>query len=117
MRFLLAIFLGLSLLLGNCITAAPATAAVQHCRIVKGKRVCIDRIKRSAKQYWVYKATLTVNGVKQAPAVYDCVSRVIVEPDDTIIHFGKNDPSAVVCDLFRERSKSMRLSDLSAPRS
>jgi hypothetical protein len=48
--------------------------------------------------------------------VYDCRSRIIVEPDDTAIAFGRNDPGAVVCDLFRERSKSMRLSDLSAPR-
>lgn len=115
MRFLLPIFLCFTLLLGNGAIAAPAAAA-QHCRTLKDKPVCIAWIKRSAKRYWEYKATVTVNGVKQATAVYDCRSRVIVEPDDTAINFGKNDPGAVVCDLFRERSKSMRLSDLSAPR-
>jgi hypothetical protein len=95
--------------------ARPVEAAV-HCRTLKDKPVCIEWIKRSAKRYWEYKATVSIAGVKKPAAVYDCLSRVIVEPDDTAIAFGKNDPGAVVCDLFRERSKSMRLSDLSGPR-
>ncbi|MFM2430816.1 MAG: hypothetical protein RLZZ511_2029 [Cyanobacteriota bacterium] len=94
---------------------ASAEAAIR-CRTLKGQPVCIEWIKRSAKRYWEYKATVSIAGVKQPAAVYDCLSRVIVEPDDTAIAFGKNDPGAVVCDLFRERSKSMRLSDLSGPR-
>jgi hypothetical protein len=116
MRFLLTIVLCCSLWLGNCLTAAPAVAAPKHCRTLKEQPVCIDWIKRSAKRYWEYKATVTIAGVKQPTAVYDCLSRVIVEPDDTAVAFGRNDPGAVVCDLFRERSKSMRLSDLAAPR-
>ncbi len=116
MRFLLTSFLCLSLWLGNTLIVAPAIAAPLHCRTLKDRRVCIDWIKRSAKRYWEYNATVSIAGVKQPTAVYDCLSRVIVEPDDTAIAFGRNDPGAVVCDLFRERSKSMRLSDLSAPR-
>jgi hypothetical protein len=116
MRFLLTIFLCLSLWLGDAPITAPAVAAPLHCRTLKDKPVCIDWIKRSAKRYWEYNATVSIAGVKQPTAVYDCLSRVIVEPDDTAVSFGRNDPGAVVCDLFRERSKSMRLSDLSAPR-
>jgi hypothetical protein len=115
MRFLALIVICLSLLLGQLLIATPAAAA-QHCRTLNQKPVCIAWIKRSAKRYWEYQATVTVAGVKQPTAVYDCLSRVIIEPDDTVIAFGKQDPGSVVCDLFRERSKSMRLSDLSAPR-
>jgi hypothetical protein len=116
MRFLLSIVLGLGLWLGHAVWALPVDAAPLHCRTLKDKPVCIDWIKRSGKHYWEYKAIVSIAGVKQASAVYDCRSRIIVEPDDTAIAFGRNDPGAVVCDLFRERSKSMRLSDLSAPR-
>jgi hypothetical protein len=96
----------------------PVQAA--HCRTLKGskfegKSVCIDWIKRSAKRYWEYQAVLSIDGVAQAKQTYDCRSRVIIEPDDTIISFKRNEPGSVVCDLYRERSKSMRLSDLSSP--
>jgi hypothetical protein len=91
-------------------------AEAAHCRTIKGKEICIASIRRSAKRYWEYQAIVAVAGVAQPRQVYDCRSRVIIEKDDTIFSFGRNDPGSVVCDLFRERSKSMRLSDLAAPR-
>jgi hypothetical protein len=110
----------LSCLLGfwlswTCLTT-PVLAAPFHCRTLKGKPVCIDWIKRSAKRYWEYEAVVTVDGKAQPKEIYDCRSRVIVDKDDTAFSFGRNDPGSVVCDLFRERSKSMRLSDLTSPK-
>jgi hypothetical protein len=98
----------------NLIIVAPAQAA--HCRTVKGQPVCITSIKRSAKFYWQYRATLSIAGKNQPPANYDCRSRAIIDEYNTALSFKRTDPAAVVCDLFRERSKSMRLSDLSAPK-
>ncbi len=106
----------LGLLLCWTCRVAPAEAAPIHCRTLKEQRVCIEWIKRSAKRYWEYEATVSIAGVAQARQIYDCRSRVIVDKDDTAFSFGRNDPGSVVCDLFRERSKSMRLSDLSSPK-
>jgi hypothetical protein len=100
-------------LLFTVIWVAPAEAA--HCRTLKGQNVCIDWIKRSAKLYWEYQAVVSIDGKPQEKQVYDCRSRVIIDDQNTAFSFGKNDPGSVVCDLYRERSKSMRLSDLRGP--
>jgi hypothetical protein len=95
------------------LTTQSAHAA--HCRTLKGQNVCIDWIKRSAKLYWEYQAVVSIDGKPQEKQVYDCRSRVIIDDQNTAFSFGKNDPGSVVCDLYRERSKSMRLSDLRGP--
>jgi hypothetical protein len=107
---------GLCLLWLGLLWIPTPDAIAAHCRTVEGKQVCIAWIKRSAKRYWEYQAALAIEGKRQPKAVYDCRSRAIIDEYDTAIPFRFNDPAAVVCDLYRERSKSMRLSDLSAPK-
>jgi hypothetical protein len=77
---------GLCLLWLGLLWIPTPDAIAAHCRTVAGKQVCIAWIKRSAKRYWEYQAVLAIDGTNQPKAVY------------------------------RERSKSMRLSDLSAPK-
>jgi hypothetical protein len=93
--------------------ALPAEAA--YCQSFQGQDVCIRWIKRSAKNYWEYRAAVSVNGKGQPVQVYDCRSRVIVDRDGTIFSFSRNDPGEVVCSLFKQRSKSLHLSDLTTP--
>jgi hypothetical protein len=110
----LAVLWVLLLSLGLSLTGvAPAQAA--YCQTLDGHKICIVAIKRSANRYWEYQSTVSIDGQPQPSQVYDCRSRVIVEPDGTIFSFYRNDPGTVVCSLYRERSKSLQLFDLKAP--
>jgi hypothetical protein len=110
-------FVILLLLLISMLLARPVQAAdFNHCETLKGQRICITWIKRSAARYWEYRAAVTVDGKARPVENYDCRSRVTIEKDGTIFSFRKTEPGAVVCSLYRERSKSLRLTDLKAPK-
>ncbi len=110
-------FVILLLLLGALMRAGPVQAAsFNHCETLKGKRICITWIKRSAARYWEYRAAVTVDGKARPVEDYDCRSRVTIDRDGTIFSFRKTEPGAVVCRLYQERSKSLRLTDLKAPK-
>lgn len=99
--------LGLVMTLGFCwglgmTTAAPAWAAT-NCRKTNGHEVCIQRMKRSAKNYWQYKAKLRVDGVQRPMELYDCRDRLRLPKDGTIIPYWQDDAVDVVCTLFRKR--------------
>jgi hypothetical protein len=106
-------FAALLLLLLSVWVAPPAQAA--YCQTLNDHKICIVTIKRSANRYWEYQSSVSIDGKAQPSQVYDCRSRVIVEPDGTIFSFYRNEPGTVVCSLYRERSKSLQLFDLKAP--
>jgi hypothetical protein len=110
--FLIAI-----VMVGWCFLTPSAEAAdLNHCETLKGQRICITQIRRSAARYWEYTAVVTVDGKARPKERFDCRSRVTVEPDGTIFSFRRSEPGAVVCRLYQERSKSLRLMDLKAPK-
>ena len=88
----------LLLILFNAI-ALPAVAAV--CRNYNGQRICIVDINRSAKNYWEYRATVTVDGVKRPQEVYNCRQKFKVEIDGTLVPFKPKDPGELICSFFR----------------
>jgi hypothetical protein len=110
-RYLAALWV----LLLSLVWVPPAQAA--YCQTLNDHKICIVTIKRSANRYWEYQSTVSIDVQPQPRQVYDCRSRVIVEPDGTIFSFYRNDPGTVVCSLYRERSKSLQLFDLKAPQS
>ncbi|GAB4198823.1 MAG: hypothetical protein Fur006_48980 [Coleofasciculaceae cyanobacterium] len=63
----IAILLLLTLSFAN---APPAEAAL--CRTSNDRLICILSIKRSAKNYWEYRAAISVDGVKRPIEVYNC---------------------------------------------
>jgi len=70
-------------------TLAPPTYA-SVCRNYNGQQICILSINRSAKNYWEYKASVSVNGVKRPIEVYNCRERAKVQKD----------PGKLICSFF-----------------
>ncbi len=53
----------------------PQAAFATVCDRRNDQSICVDRIQRSAKNYWEYRVRLTVNGIVQPTVFYDCRRR------------------------------------------
>ena len=90
------------MLLGGWLSFSFAIPAAQaaYCRTVEGHEVCILDIRRSAKNYWEYRASVSVDGVARPMAVYDCRDRTLLQSDGTRVSFRNDITGDVVCRLF-----------------
>ncbi len=79
----------------------PAKASV--CRNYHGQQICIVDIKRSAKNYWEYRAIISIDGVKKPLEVYNCRSRSTVKRNGKVVPFGENDPGQLICSFFKQK--------------
>lgn len=70
------------------------------CREENSHQVCILGIKRSAKNYWEYRASVSIDGEKRPIETYNCRDVVVVRSDGTRVSFGAIDPSVLVCSFF-----------------
>ncbi len=78
--------------------ALPAEAAL--CRQLDSHRVCIVKIKRSAKYHYRYRTVVSIDGKKQPLVVYDCRERTITKKNKYPIPFKVNSAGNLVCSLF-----------------
>lgn len=76
-------------------------ASADFCRQIDGHRICILRIKRSAKNYWQYQAVVSTDGVEQPSASYDCRDRSIIDRDGNMALFRSRRDGEFVCSLYR----------------
>lgn len=88
------------LLLVLWVWAFPAQAL--PCRHYRGHEVCILSIKRSAKNYWEYRASVRLDGVTKPIRIYDCRSRRIVLGDPFLEELEQDDTPEVVCSYFKK---------------
>ncbi len=72
------------------------------CRHYSEHLICILSINRSAKNYWEYKAAVSVDGVKNPIEVYNCRERVKVKRDGIIVSFEHHDPGEMICSFFKK---------------
>lgn len=79
--------------------ARPAEASL--CRTSNDHLICILSIKRSAKNYWEYRAAISVDGVERPIEVYNCRNRMRVRTDGTVVPFVVNDPGELICSFFQ----------------
>ncbi len=79
--------------------ALPAQAS--FCRNSNDHLICILSIKRSAKNYWEYRAAVSVDGVKRPIEVYNCRERVRVRQDGAVVPFEPNSPGELICNLIK----------------
>ncbi|MBD2532357.1 hypothetical protein H6G97_23370 [Nostoc flagelliforme FACHB-838] len=91
------IFLALLLILSFSVVN-PAFASV--CRNNDYHQICILSINRSAKNYWEYRAAVSVDGVKRPTEVYNCRERVKVQEGGTILPFEQKGPGEMICSFF-----------------
>ncbi|MCC5635804.1 hypothetical protein LC593_08035 [Nostoc sp. CHAB 5844] len=78
----------------------PAYASV--CRNYNGRQICILSINRSAKNYWEYRAIISVDGKKRPLEVYNCRQKVRIQPDGTVSPFDHKDPGQLICSFFKK---------------
>ena len=78
--------------------ASPAAASV--CRNYNNHQICILNIQRSAKNYWEYRAAVSIDGVKGDTEVYNCRDRVKVQKE-RVVPFKSDDSGSIVCSFFQ----------------
>ena len=99
MKYLLPLLaLIISLLL-----SLPAEASMPICRKYSNHQICILSIKRSAKNYWEYRASVRVNGVTRPVEVYNCRDRTYIQNDGKILSFKHNSPGSLICSFFSKQ--------------
>jgi|ERR671932_350088 hypothetical protein len=82
--------------------AVTLPAEASFCRNFKERSICIPHIKRSAKNYWEYRAAISIDGVARPIELYNCRDRVRVQKDGTVVHFERNDPGEILCNLLKK---------------
>ena len=92
----IALLLFLTLSFG---VALPAEAS--FCRNFNDRSICILSIKRSAKNYWEYRASVSVNGVERPIEVYNCRDRVRIRKDGVVVPFEPDGPGQIICNFFK----------------
>lgn len=97
----LGLFLSLILLLGLGFT--PIAEATM-CRDRNGQEVCILKLKRSAKNYWEYRAKVSLDGEKQRNIeIYNCRDRTLTRKGKYPIPFVTGSPGELVCQTFQRQ--------------
>lgn len=91
------------LLAGEAI-ALPAQAV--YCRDRNDQRICILEIKRSAKNFWEYRAVVSIDGQVQPLGIYDCRDRLYIDGDGFAEPFDRHPAGPVICNLFKRKRYS-----------
>ncbi|MEA5598390.1 hypothetical protein [Rivularia sp. UHCC 0363] len=81
--------------------AFPANAAIT-CRDYNGHEICVLDIKRSAKRYWNYRTTISIDGKKQPEEIYNCRGEFKIQNNGKIVPFGEDDPGNLVCQFYKK---------------
>lgn len=91
-RLFLLILLFISITLP--VQAAP-------CRTMNDHEICILTIKRSAKNYWEYRAKVQVDGEVRPMQVYDCRKKIAIQDNKVLELFEQDGTAEVVCSFFK----------------
>lgn len=91
MKPIIILLLAFALLL---LRVLPAEAA--FCRTTAEHRICILEIKRSAKNYWEYRAAISIDGQTRPIEVYNCRERVRVLANG-VVPFVANGAGELIC--------------------
>jgi hypothetical protein len=89
----------LLLMLTGLTIASPAQAA--FCRQIDHHTLCLLEVKRSAKNYWEYRAKVQIDGVEKPFEVYNCRDRVRIQSDGNIRPFAPRGAGWVICQSLK----------------
>ncbi|MBE9013022.1 hypothetical protein IQ250_22745 [Pseudanabaenaceae cyanobacterium LEGE 13415] len=71
------------------------------CRTLNNQEICILTIKRSAKNYWEYRAKVQINGEVRPMQVYDCRKKIAIQDNKVLELFEQDGTAEVVCSFFK----------------
>ena len=80
--------------------AVPFPAEAAFCRQSSNGLICIVSIKRSAKNYWEYRASVSINGIKRPIEVYNCRDRIRIRKDGDVVPFESDGAGELICRFF-----------------
>lgn len=92
----------LMLIFSLILTIVPPAEA-NFCRQFKDQKICILTIKRSAKNYWEYRASISINGKKTPVEIYNCRRQIKIKEDKTIEFFEPNGAGELICNTLEKR--------------
>ena len=92
------IILSIFLLIFFLAVASPVAAS--FCRNYNGNKICILSIKRSAKNYWEYRAEVSINGVRKPLEIYNCRTQLKTQKNGNIVKFTSNGPGKLICSVL-----------------
>jgi len=98
-----ALFSGLLILGIMGVIVSPVEAAPLVCHQYQGHEVCIERIKRSGRNYWEYLVKLRIDQDSQPFERYDCRYRQRIDREGFIEPFKTNDVGEFICGYFTNR--------------
>ncbi|MCC0176912.1 hypothetical protein I4641_07960 [Waterburya agarophytonicola K14] len=86
-------------------------AQADMCRDRFDGRVCILKLKRSAKNYWEYRAKVSIDGKKQKNIeIYNCRDRTLTRKGKYPIPFKPDSPGELVCKTFQRQMNTYKAS-------
>ncbi|MCU0552722.1 MAG: hypothetical protein MUC48_25615 [Leptolyngbya sp. Prado105] len=103
-RFLLGLLFLLFLTI-----SLPASA--DRCRTVDDREICIVSIRRSAKNYWEYRAIVRVNGEVKPLQIYDCRSKTTIQDNKVLEIFEQDGTAEAVCSFFKPPRDAFGIAD------
>ncbi|MBP0019213.1 MAG: hypothetical protein J7647_16885 [Cyanobacteria bacterium SBLK] len=80
--------------------ASPAHAA--FCSQQGDRQICIVQIKRSAKNYWEYRAKVKINGEVRPTEIYNCRDRLRIEKNGSVVPFLPQGAGEYICSFFQK---------------
>jgi hypothetical protein len=78
----------------------PAKASL--CRKSDGNLICILEIKRSAKYYWQYRASVSINGKVKPIKTYNCREQIKIQKNGKIVPFSSNGAGQLICNILNK---------------
>jgi len=70
--------------------------------MIEGQRVCVVDIKRSAKNYWEYRAIIKVGDETRPSEIYNCRDRIRWIDNDIWIPFKSQGVEDWICRVLRQ---------------
>ena len=78
-------------------TIITPSAQAEFCRQMNGQKICITKIKRSAKNYWEYRAAVKIDQETRPIEIYDCRQRHRITQKGEIIPFKSDGVGNLIC--------------------
>lgn len=94
------VLIGLAFALAFTAFPIPSANAAPTCRTMGDHTICILTIKRSAKNYWEYRASVKVDDQVRPVDVYNCRDRTKTDAKGQITRFQPNGAGTMICRLL-----------------
>ncbi|MDJ0578548.1 hypothetical protein [Crocosphaera sp.] len=83
-------------------TIITPSAQAEFCRQINSQQICITKIKRSAKNYWEYRAAVKIEKETRPIEIYDCRQRHRITQQGEIIPFKSDGVGKLICRVLNK---------------